>query len=328
MVEPTLRPRSTGRDGVEEARWPPLRWSTPFGQRLRAAAASPTIVAVSADRRAVTSRSSTTTSASSALVGRARLVILALVVATSAAACGSRSSASRSAGRSGAHSPPATGAADVAAPAKPPPPTHTSCGSVVYIGDSTSDGEALADYVPNPRLRLQAQLAKVGVSRTIPEVSGARSIVETWHGFPNAATVAKQHISEGFHGCWILALGTNDTADVQAGSSVGLSARIARMMAIIGPQPVMWVNVLTLVHSSPYTEDAMLQWNNDLLVACQRYPLMRVFDWAAHAKPGWFIPDGIHYTPAGYAIRTRLIAHALVKAFPKDGSPSSSCLVR
>jgi lysophospholipase L1-like esterase len=198
---------------------------------------------------------------------------------------------------------------------------------VVYIGDSTSDGEVQADYVPDAGSRLPAQLARVGVQQTLPEVSGARSIVETWHGIPNAATVAGQHVSAGFRGCWILALGTNDAADVKAGSNVGLPARIAHMMAIIGDQPVMWVNVTTLVNSGYYAKGAMQQWNLDLLAACRRHPLMRVFDWAAEANPSWFIPDGIHYTSAGYVQRTRLIAEALVKAFPRYGASSSSCLV-
>lgn len=200
---------------------------------------------------------------------------------------------------------------------------------MVYIGDSTSDGEVMPDYVPNPRLRLPAQLAKVGVGITYPEVSGARSIVETFEGIPNGATVAQEHVSSGYRGCWILALGTNEAADVAAGSEVGLTARIARMMSIIGNQPVMWVNAITLPGAPQYYgEDGMRRWNKDLLAACPRHPLMRVFDWAAHAKRQWFIPDGVHYTTPGYVARTRLIAHALVHAFPKGEPPSASCLVR
>src|SRR5262249_44490902 len=91
-----------------------------------------------------------------------------------------------------------------------PPPTKSSCRSVVYIGDSTSEGETSTDYIPNPRLRLPAQLAKFGVTTTYPEISGARSIIETFQGYPNAPTVAQQHLSSGYKGCWILALGTND----------------------------------------------------------------------------------------------------------------------
>src|SRR5581483_9495705 len=57
-------------------------------------------------------------------------------------------------------------------------PTKSSCRSVVYIGDSTSSGEISTDYIPNPRQRIDAQLADVGVTQTIPEISAARSIVE------------------------------------------------------------------------------------------------------------------------------------------------------
>jgi lysophospholipase L1-like esterase len=38
------------------------------------------------------------------------------------------------------------------------------------------------------------------------------------------------------------------------------------------------------------------------------------------------IPDGIHYTPAGYAARAHLIAAALARAFPRSGS-SAGCVV-
>jgi hypothetical protein len=98
------------------------------------------------------------------------------------------------------------------------------------------------------------------------------------------------------------------------------------MMAIIGGQPVMWLNATTLVGSGRYAEDGMHRWNRDLFAACRRYPLMRVFDWASYAKPQRFIPDGIHYTTNGYVARPRLIAQALLKAFP-DYAASPSCLV-
>jgi peptidoglycan/LPS O-acetylase OafA/YrhL/lysophospholipase L1-like esterase len=192
----------------------------------------------------------------------------------------------------------------------------TSCRSVVHIGDSTSDGLVLPAYQPDAALRIAAQYRRVGVTTFIPEVSGARSIVETWHGFPNAYTVAEQLIEQGYHGCWVLALGTNDAADVAVGSNVGLAARVQRMMSLIGDQPVMWVNVISLLASGPYSNSNMQQWNQALRQACPRYPNMRVYDWAAVAQPSWFIPDGIHYTPYGYAQRARLIADALAHAFP------------
>src|SRR5437763_13681978 len=41
-------------------------------------------------------------------------------------------------------------------------------------------------------------------------------------------TVGQQLKQEGYQGCWVLALGTNETADVYVGSPVGLAARIRR----------------------------------------------------------------------------------------------------
>ncbi len=260
------------------------------------------------------------------------LIILA-VTAACTAACGSSSSSASGNSSGGSSATGSTGSRTTAvtrkrAPRPLPPPTHTSCRAVVYIGDSTSDGEISSDYVPDPRQRLPAELSEVGIGTVYPEISGARSIVETYEGLPNGASVAESHISGGFHGCWILALGTNDVADVKAGSNVGLQTRIARMMAIIGQQPVLWVNVITLLGSGDWAESGMRQWNRDLLSDCSKYPSMRVYDWAAHVKQHWFIDDGIHYTSPGYVARTHLIVQGLVRAFPRDRPASSSCLVR
>ncbi len=207
---------------------------------------------------------------------------------------------------------------------------QTSCRSVVHIGDSTSDGLVSADYLPDPRQRITAQYARVGVRRSIMEISGGRSIVETLLGQPNAYTVAQRLVARGYRGCWVLALGTNDTADVAVGSTFGLAYRIRRIMSVVGSEPVLWVNVKSLLSSGPYAEDDMQEWNQALLQACARYPNMRVFDWAAYARPGWFISDGIHYDSAGYAMRSRMIAAALARAFPQRplAGPGPSCLVR
>ena len=216
------------------------------------------------------------------------------------------------------------------APAAASGPTRSSCRSVVHIGDSTSDGLISPDYLPDARQRIAAQYAQVGVTRLITEISGGRSIVETIDGQPNAYTVAQQLVADGYRGCWVLALGTNDTADVYVGSTVSQAARIQRMMSVIGNQPVMWVNVRSLLTSGPYAESQMQLWNSALLQACARYPDMRVYNWAADAQSSWFIADGIHYTSAGYAARAHLIAQALAAAFPAGGKrarPRSGCLI-
>jgi lysophospholipase L1-like esterase len=184
-----------------------------------------------------------------------------------------------------------------------------------------------ADYLPDKAERLPEQYEDVGVQTVRTNISGGRSIVEVLPGQTNGYNAARNLIRRGYRGCWVLALGTNDTADVAVGSNVGLATRIREMMSVTRGMPVMWVNVKTLLASGPYAESNMRQWNRALLQACARYPNMRVFDWAAIAKPKWFISDGIHYTSPGYAARARQIAHALARAFPLHGH-SAGCVVK
>lgn len=205
-------------------------------------------------------------------------------------------------------------------------PLRTFCTSVAHIGDSTSDGLNSPDYLPDPALRIRAQYKDVGVRHVRLDISGARSVVETLPGQVNGYDAARTLIRRGFHGCWVIALGTDDTADVVVGSYVGRMARIGRMMSAADGAPVLWVNVKTLVPDGPYAESSMRVWNATLRQACARYPNMRIFDWASVVHRSWFISDGVHYTSAGYAARSRLIAQALAKAFPSTGS-SHSCTV-
>lgn len=202
-----------------------------------------------------------------------------------------------------------------AVPALPTPP-RTSCASVVHIGDSTSEGLVSPSYLPNPADRITARYADVGVKRSIMKIVGATSVVESLPGTPNAYEMASQVKRDGFRGCWVLALGTNDTADVFVGSDVGRVRRIEKMMNLIGNQPVMWVEVTSLLSSGPYSERNMKLWNRALHRVRPRYPNMRIYDWPAVARRSWFISDGIHYTSNGYAHRAVAIADALATAFP------------
>jgi hypothetical protein len=203
-------------------------------------------------------------------------------------------------------------------------PLRSSCKEVAHLGDSTSDGLVSPDFLPDPAQRIPAQYARVGVSRSVMEVVGANSIVETLPGDENGYEIAQGLVAQGYRGCWVMALGTNDAADVYVGSNVGLPARIGRMMSVIGHEPVLWVNVKTLLSSGPYAEANMQQWDNALLAACPEYPNMRVFDWAHLANPDWFTSDGIHYTSTGSAVRAAAIADALATGFPATTAQGTS----
>jgi len=208
----------------------------------------------------------------------------------------------------------------------PIPVPQSSCRAVAHIGDSTSEGMVSADYLPDPTQRLNAQYQDVGVQQVVTNIVGANSVVETLPGDTNGYNAARNIVAGGFRGCWVIALGTNDTADVAIGSDVGRLARIQEMMSVAHGEPVMWVDVISQLNSGPYSEANMQAWNTALRQACAQYPNMRVFNWAALAQPSWFISDGIHYTSAGYAIRGQQIAYALARAFPAKGH-STGCLV-
>src|SRR5215203_5866687 len=209
-------------------------------------------------------------------------------------------------------------------------PTIASCNSVAYIGDSTSEGMVLPSYLPKADQRLEAQYARVGATSQYLEISGARSIVETLsERQASGYTLVRELNAKSFEGCWVIALGTNDTANVFVGSTVGLEARIRRMMREMGDGPVMWITVKSLLDSGPYSEANMQLWNRTIVDACEKYPNMRVFDWASLAEDDWFISDGTHYTSEGYRHRARLSANGLAHAFPASGEKEgSSCVVR
>jgi peptidoglycan/LPS O-acetylase OafA/YrhL len=227
---------------------------------------------------------------------------------------------SATAGKGSAAAGPAAGG-----PAAAGPP-RTSCPAVAHLGDSTSDGLVSPQYLPKKKDRIQARYEDVGARSVWTNIAGGRSIVEVLPGTVNAYDAAHSMTKEGFKGCWVLALGTDDTADVAAGSETPLATRIARMMSAARGEPVMWVNVISLVSSGPYAEANMQRWDAALVKACPKYPNMRIFDWASVARHSWFISDGIHYTSAGYKARAQLIADALAKAFPQSGH-SSGCVV-
>jgi hypothetical protein len=208
-----------------------------------------------------------------------------------------------------------------------PKTLRTSCRSVAHIGDSTSVDLISPDYLPNPAQRLAARYADVGVRHIHIDASGGRSIVEEMPGQINGYKVASAWRSQGYRGCWVFALGTNDTANVAAGSSVGMMARIDQMMAVAHGQPVMWVNTRTLLPSGYWSNANEQTWDATLVKALAKYPNLRIFNWSAVAQPGWFLSDGIHYNSLGCAIRAKAIADALARAFPQNRQ-SSSKIVR
>ena len=188
---------------------------------------------------------------------------------------------------------------------------------MAHIGDSTTVDLISPAVLPDPAQRLAARYAAVGVTSLHVDASGGRSIVEELPGQVNGYNAARAYWNEGFRGCWVFALGTNDAANVAAGSRVGLTARIERMMSVAHGEPVLWVNTRTQLTTGPWAESNEQAWDDALVRALAQYPNMRIFNWAAVAQPDWFLSDGIHYNSAGCAARAAAIADALARAFPR-----------
>ena len=272
--------------------------------------------------------------------GAVVLTLIGVVVASiapgpraGAAASGLRSSgrARPVPGRAGTRAIPATSPARTGEPpATRPPQTptaapragsglRTSCLRVAHVGDSISVDLISSADLPDPAERLPARYADVGVRHLLMDASGGRSIIEALSGQVNGYNVAQAWWNHGYRGCWVFALGTNDTANVSVGSAVGLTGRINEMMSAAHGEPVLWVNTVTELSSGPWSEPNEQLWDVALVSALARYPNMRILDWAAVAQPGWFLPDGIHYNPAGCAARAQAIAQGLARAFPAHG---------
>ncbi|MGH9270703.1 MAG: hypothetical protein ACRDZ2_05475, partial [Ilumatobacteraceae bacterium] len=197
------------------------------------------------------------------------------------------------------------------------PEPVTSCESVIHVGDSTSVSLISPSYLSDPEQRVDAQYRRVGALDARTVIDGALSTRETLDGQTNAFDRVTAIKADGYEGCWVFALGGNDTANVSAmAGGPSRVQRIETMMSAIGDDPVMWVNVFTLKTSGAYRNENMVLWNEALQEVLPRYPNMRVFDWASVVQPEWFVGDDIHYDSSGSAYRAALIANALAAEFP------------
>jgi hypothetical protein len=193
----------------------------------------------------------------------------------------------------------------------------TACTDVAYIGDSVSLDMISAAALPNGSARLDARLAEIGVSNLQVEISGGRSIVETLSGQENAVDVAVRLRDAGFNGCWIIAVGTNDAANIAAGAARNADQRIAAMMSVIGTDPVLWIDALTVVTTGFWASANVDAWDDALTAANVSYPNVRIARWSKFVRTEWFDSDGIHPTAAGSAARVQFVAAALVANYPK-----------
>jgi hypothetical protein len=165
---------------------------------------------------------------------------------------------------------------------------------------------------------MEARYLAVGIDVVYPDDDGGRSIVETQNPSQiNAYDVAAAVKSNGYEGCWVLMIGTNDAANVAAGSTIGFDERINTMLTLFGDDQVLWVDAVSLLANDPiYGSQVMKAWNEALYRLTADHPNIAVLHWSDLVKAGWFARDGLHYNQTGLAQRAAITAAAMVEYFP------------
>ena len=159
-------------------------------------------------------------------------------------------------------------------------------------------------------------MAEIGVTDLQVEVSGGRSIVETLAGQENAVTVAQRFRDAGFAGCWVIAIGTNDAANIAAGAARQADERIVAVMSVVGDDPVLWIDAASVATTGFWATPNIEAWDRVLAADIAAYPSARIAPWSGYVRPEWFESDGIHITAAGAAARAEFVANALAVGFP------------
>lgn len=193
-----------------------------------------------------------------------------------------------------------------------PPTTDTACGTVAHVGDSLS-------YRIMPELK--AGYEGFGFGSVHVDAFGARAMHWKVASDKYTGLTAVDAIkAAGHQGCWVIALGTNDTANIARWAyqdGFDRAAVIDDMMRRIDPAaqtPVMWVDTWTVVTdpAEAGTQANMIEWNRVLREATSRWPNMRIADWSALAAqhPEWYVDDGVHHNDAGHSERVAFITDA------------------
>lgn len=185
------------------------------------------------------------------------------------------------------------------------------------IGDSTAVGLDGANGVLSAEQAITSQLADIGVGDLRLDVSGGRSIVETLPNQANGVDAIKAIQSTGFSGCWVIALGTNDAANIAAGSNADAATRVRRVLDAVGGEPVLWLTASTVRADGHWARPNTVRWNGDLSSLAVGMGNVAVADWDAMASvQPWFVADGIHPNTAGLVARSQFIADTLRVYYP------------
>lgn len=193
----------------------------------------------------------------------------------------------------------------------------TRCSSVALVGDSTAVGLDGSNGVLSSADTVTARLIEIGVADVRFEVSGGRSIVETLPGQINGVDAIRNLQGAGFNGCWVIVLGTNDAANISAGSNATAQNRVNSIVDALAGESALWINASTTTTSGHWARANILAWNADLLALLSGQSSVALADWdRVNSSNAWIGSDGIHPNATGLAARAQFIADNLRVFYP------------
>jgi lysophospholipase L1-like esterase len=177
--------------------------------------------------------------------------------------------------------------------------------TLLVLGDSLTWGTAYKGFG-----NVVPQLKALGTfEKVIVDGVHARNISGPARTSRNGVKTYKEYIKKGtVPDAVIVALGSND---LQQSPKASFYLRdIRELLKLIGPRPVVWVNVYRT--DSPSYPKRSATFNGALLDATSEFPNLTILDWSTEliANPKWLAFDKLHLQPIGYRARATMYLEA------------------
>ena len=177
--------------------------------------------------------------------------------------------------------------------------------TLLVLGDSLTWGTAYRGFG-----NVVPQLQALGTfEKVIVDGVHARNISGPARTSRNGVKTYKEYIKKGMvPDAVIVALGSNDLQ--QSPKASFYLREIRELLSLIGPRPVVWVNVYR--SDSPSYPKRSATFNEALLDATSEYPNLTILDWSTEliANPKWLAFDRLHLQPVGYRARANMYVQA------------------
>lgn len=202
------------------------------------------------------------------------------------------------------------------------------CGTLGWVGDSTSIGlmsgqaNSTAEQVESFDIGNSESPVNSAFADKAPSVkhitanfAGGRSLVEELDGTPNGVKAIESLVDEV--DCVVIAMGTNDGANIAVGSQEDEASRIASALSAAQGKPVFWLTPVISPNAAVngYTPESAEKFTASVHDSGKE--IMRegdsplsIIDLSDKTEDDWFT-DGIHYTTEADQHRAEAVAEAV-----------------